>query len=37
LYQEFTNTEGLYPEYITANAANKLRKITFVPEEDNEV
>lgn len=37
LYQEFTNTEGLYPEYITANAANKLRKITFIPEENNEV
>lgn len=31
LYQEFTNTEGLYPEYITATAANKLRKITFTP------
>ena len=34
LYQEFINTEGLYPEYITAIAANKLRKITFIPQND---
>ena len=34
LYQEFTNAEGLYPEYITAVAANKLRKITFIPQND---
>lgn len=34
LYQEFTDTEGLYPEYITAVAANKLRKITFDPKND---
>jgi hypothetical protein len=34
LYQEFTNTEGLYPEYITAVAANKLRKISFMPQND---
>lgn len=34
MYQEFTNAEGLYPEYITAVAANKLRKITFIPQND---
>lgn len=36
LYQEFTDTHLLYPEYITAKAANKLRKITFEAEKDTQ-
>lgn len=34
LYQEFTETEGLYPASITASAAQKLRKITYIPQND---
>ena len=32
LYQEITGIENLYPEYFTASAANKLRKISLIPQ-----
>ena len=31
LYQEFTNIETLYPEYFSAPAATKLRKLSLIP------
>jgi hypothetical protein len=36
LYQELTDTEGLYPDSLNTVVATKLRKITYIPKNETQ-